>query len=142
MIGGRWTGHDEASKILEQIVSEVARDEVVAGAMIAAARDVVLDMRDRAPRRSPAPDMADSIAVARSTEGAEDGVVVVKIGPRRSAAHSWIAKLIEFGTSKMPAQPFMRPTWDEYEQGFSNRIAAAMQPAYKRAVARYARRTA
>lgn len=141
MIGGHWTGVEGAAEALVGIASACARDEVVAAAMLAAAKPVVEDMRARAPRREPAPDMADSLDAVRITEaGGASGVVVIEIGPRRSKPHSWIARFIEFGTSKMPAQPFMRPTWDEHEGQFAARVVAAIRPAYARAVARYSRR--
>jgi HK97 gp10 family phage protein len=52
--------------------------------------------------------MADSIKV-RAVEENRAGIVAVTVGAGR--AYYW-DRFVEFGTSKMPAQPFARPAYD------------------------------
>jgi HK97 gp10 family phage protein len=69
-------------------------------------------------------------------------VHVVVIGPRRGEKWtnekskmraSRYAHLLEFGTSKMPAQPFIRPAWDANKGAFPAKMHAALISALKAA---------
>lgn len=142
MLTGQWEGMAEAMEALDAIVSEVARDEVLANALLSAAgRPMAADMRERAPRREPVPDMADSITAVRTTEArGEPGTVTVTIGPRKSHPHGFVAKFVELGTSTRPAHPFMRPVFDEWQSRISQEFVRAIRPAYERAVARFAKK--
>jgi HK97 gp10 family phage protein len=51
----------------------------------------------------------DDIKVSRVIR--KDGVKYVLIGPGKKTG--WRAKFLEFGTSKMPAQPFAEPSFKE-----------------------------
>lgn len=145
MIGGRWTGVDGAAAALADIASQVARDDVVAEAMLQSAKPVLSDMQIRATDLGlyATGQMVEAMAVARVTDaGTGEGVVVIEIGPRRGAKHSRLVNFWEFGTSKAPARPFMRPTWDEYERVFPTAVTAALRKAYEKLAARFARRAA
>ena len=145
MIGGRWTGVDEAIGTLLEISSQVARDEVVAHAMLQASKPIVADMQIRATDLGlyKTGAMVESLAVARVTDaGTGEGVVVVELGPRLGAKHYWLVKLWERGTSKAPARPFMRPTWDEYERIFPTAVTMALRKSYETIAARYQTRVA
>lgn len=48
----------------------------------------------------------EDIAYTVDVDGLE---IVGKVGVRTGKAHAWYAAFIEFGTSKMAAQPFLRP---------------------------------
>jgi len=143
MIGGHWTGVTGAADALVGIATQCARDEVVAEAMMKVFRPIVAEMAARAPRRPPAPDMAESLAVARVQDsGTPEGVVVVELGPKQGAPHAYLVRFWEFGTSRNAARPFMRPTWDEYESTFSASVTAALQKAYATVAKRFANREA
>lgn len=144
MLTGQWEGMAEAMKVLDSIVSDVCRDDVVAAALLeGVGRPMAAEMRARAPRRPPAPDMADSITAVRASEArSEPGTVTIIVGPRKSHPHGYVAKFVELGTSLLAARPFMRPTADEWEGSIPERFVRAIRPAYERAVARFARRAA
>jgi HK97 gp10 family phage protein len=64
--------------------------------------------------------------------------VEVFVGP---GAHPQ-AHMQEFGTSKEPAQPFMRPAWDQTRMDVLDGIAADLWTEIEKAVARRARKAA
>jgi HK97 gp10 family phage protein len=145
MIGGHWTGVAGAADALVGIATQCARDEVVAEAMLQAAKPVVADMQARATSLGihQTGQMVESLGAARVTdEGTGEGVVVVEIGPGRSAKHARLVRYWEFGTSKLAAKPFMRPTWDESERTFSTAVTAGLRKAYETVAARFAARAA
>jgi HK97 gp10 family phage protein len=136
VLTGTWQGFDVAAAALKQLVNDVARDEVIAAAMIKAAKPAVLDMRSAAVRRPPAPDMADAMAVGYSPEESGTGDVAVKIGPRRAHKHGFLWRFHELGTSKMAAHPVMRPVWDAHQGAFTQRFISAITPEFVRALRR------
>jgi HK97 gp10 family phage protein len=145
MIGGYWTGVEGAADALVGIATQVARDEVVAEAMLQAAKPVVADMQIRATDLGlyATGQMVESLEAARVTDaGTGEGIVVVEIGPRRGSPHSHLVRFWELGTSRLPARPFMRPTWDEYESVFPTAVTAALRKAYDTVAARFAARAA
>jgi HK97 gp10 family phage protein len=76
-------------------------------ALLAAAEPMRRDAGARAPRRAPAPDLADNIVISNAR--GEDGAVAVAIGPSKGFRHGFFQ---EFGTMHHGAQPFMRPAFD------------------------------
>lgn len=50
--------------------------------------------------------------------------------------------LLEFGTSKMSAQPFMRPAWDRDHKGMLDRLGKDLWGEIQKSVARAARKAA
>jgi HK97 gp10 family phage protein len=143
VIGGQWTGVEGAAAALVGIASAVAQDDVVAEAMLQAAKPVVADMQIRATDLGlyQTGQMVESLGAARVTDaGTGEGVVVVEIGPKRGEAHAHLVRFWEFGTSKAPARPFMRPTGDEYERIFPTAVTAALRKAYATVAARFAAR--
>jgi HK97 gp10 family phage protein len=110
-------GFDEVLAAIERM-GELPADRVEAVLMSGAA-PMAADMaalarrstepraRDRGKPRPPG-HMADSIKV-RSVEEDRAGAVVVTVGP--GARYYW-SRFVEFGTSKMPAQPFARLAYD------------------------------
>ncbi len=76
----------------------------------------------------------------RATRGAKhrkESPVEVLIGPR--IRHQ---QLIEFGTSKMAAQPFMRPMWDGGKDWALSEIEKRLWARIEKAAARAARKAA
>jgi HK97 gp10 family phage protein len=59
-----------------------------------------------APRRSPAPNIADNIAISRAQT---EDQAAVKIGPAKGFAYGLP---LEIGTRKMQAHPFLRPAFE------------------------------
>lgn len=144
MIGGSWQGVDGAAEALVGIATQCARDEVVAEAMLQAAKPVVADMQIRATDLGiyETGAMVESLGAARTSDGASEGVVVVELGPRRGAKHGQLWRFWEFGTSKLAAKPVMRPTWEEYRSIFPMAVTAALRKAYQTVAARFAARAA
>lgn len=75
----------------------------------------------------------------RATRGAKhrkQSPVEVLIGPRSRHAH-----LQEFGTSRHPATPFMRPAWDAKKQDALDIVVEAMWSEIEKTVKRQAAKT-
>jgi HK97 gp10 family phage protein len=120
-------GFDEVIAMIERL-GDLPADRVE-GVLLAAALPMAADMSSRAarstePRRRhrgkarPAGHMADSIK-PRPVEEDRGGIVRVSVGPGR--AFFW-AGFVEFGTSKMPAEPFVRPAFDSGKEAAATAI--------------------
>jgi HK97 gp10 family phage protein len=131
-----------ATDALLDVATEVARDEVVAKAMLQVTRPIAAQMGDvlyqKVTRETGA--TGEAIEAAQVDKDETPGVVVVELGPRKGASRGWKAKYWELGTSRLPARPFMRPTWDEHEAGFSAAVTAALQKVYGQVARRASRR--
>ena len=142
MIGGKWSGVDGAVEALAAIASECTRDEVVAQAMLQVSRPIADEMGaalySRVTRVTG--ETGASVEAAQVEKGERPGIVVVELGPRKGSDAGWKAKFWEFGTSRLPARPFMRPVWDEHEATYSTAITAALGKAYQTLATRYTRR--
>ncbi len=149
MIGGKWEGWDEAKAALERIASEVTRDEVLEAALLDVTRPIAAEMGEALYTKVTrvTGETGESIEAARNKDE-EVGTVAVKIGPRTKGSRASLAssgfkvKFWEFGTSRLAARPFMRPTWDAHEGSITQRFVAAIRPAYDRALAKFSRRSA
>lgn len=66
--------------------------------------------------------------------------VRVEVGPYSPAPpyEFFYDEFLEFGTSKMPARPFVRPAWDGHKDDAMQRIADFVQGIYDRAMRRAA----
>lgn len=141
MIGGTWTGLDEAVAALEQLAAQVSRDDVVAKAMLGVTRPMAREMEGRLyqviTRRTG--ETGEAIEAQR-VDDAADGVIAVEIGPRKRSDGGWRLKFWEVGTSRIPARPFMRPVWEEHASTFSRDVTNNLRDAYDKAVARGRRR--
>ncbi len=145
MIGGKWTGVEGAVKALVDISSECARDDVVVDAMLAVTRPIAEEMGralyERIRRVTGA--TGESIEAQRVTDaGTPDGVVAIEIGPRTGSTAGFKVRFWEFGTSKLPARPFMRPTWDQHEGGFGAQVTGHLRNSYQKLKARFSRGSA
>ena len=101
-------GRDIAAKL--ETLSKRLNKRVTRDALTTGAEAIRGPAARNAPRRSPAPDMADNIQVmtARARPGE---TAAVKMGP---TTHHWYAFFVEHGTMHMSAQPFMRPAFDQH----------------------------
>jgi HK97 gp10 family phage protein len=99
-------------------------------------------LRDGMSRRAPRDPvvagvtLADEIVVVAKVSTAKD-TAVAQIGPSKRAFYGGFQEL---GTSKMPAQPFMRPTLDEDGQIAIAALAVHLKAGIERAVKRLAKR--
>jgi HK97 gp10 family phage protein len=50
--------------------------------------------------------------------------LVVRVGPDKKVFY---ARFVEFGTSKMPAKPYMRPAWDGEKDAALNAFAESLK---------------
>jgi len=98
-------GMDVLVKALNDFPARVQKN-ILTSAVRAGATLVAKEARLRAPKDSG--QMAKSIGVVkrRSKNKSE---IHFAVTPRKNRPHAFIAKFHEFGTSKMPAHPFMRP---------------------------------
>lgn len=132
MIALKLTGGPQMAAALNALASTL-RKSVLLEALKAAAEPMRARMAQLAPRRSPAPDLADNISISTATrigsvfggkwEAANDTEAAVAIGPSKDFFYGIFA---EYGTVKQSAQPFMRPAFDSEAQNaldiFSARI--------------------
>jgi len=101
------SGVDAVNDALNQLPQKL-QDRALKNAMAAGAREI----RKEAKRLVPVDegDLRDSIVVARKVKKTKTGRGNVVVGLR--GVGRFYAHLIEFGTSKQSAQPFMRPALD------------------------------
>ena len=100
-------GHQEMVKRLREMKNRMAARHLMKSVMPGA--EIVRDAAAaNAPRRQGAPrkagHLADNIVIKVQKRGKSQAIVLV--GP--SADHFW-GHFLEFGTAKMPAQPWLRP---------------------------------
>lgn len=67
--------------------------------------------------------------IEKATSLKSFGRVEVDIGPNRKA---WYAHFLEYGTSKMPAKPFLRPAIDENRDTASREILGQLKSIIER----------
>ncbi len=98
---------------LDKYEQRIKQQALLSG--VAKAAEIVYEeMRINAAKGGPsAPDvqtgtLEENIYRAYVPERSTGETKVYVVGPRKSAAPHWI--FLEFGTSKMPAQPFIRPS--------------------------------
>lgn len=87
-------------------------------------------------------DRAIAAQAARDANRAAGGTgraAVAHAGPTKKAGHGMLQ---EFGTANMKAQPFMRPTWDTYDQALVGVIRDALVEEIDKATKRAERKAA
>ncbi len=109
-------------------------------AMEAAAEDIVQQMRRLAPKDSG--DLARSIGWTwgappggtirvTSIGGDPDMTITVYAGGKVGSADAFYARFQEFGTRKMPANPFFFPTWRQKKRSVRAKLAGAVRRGLK-----------
>lgn len=142
----RVAGLKELDEALKQLPKSVGKT-VLRNALKKAAAPVVADAKANAPRDRG--DLAESIDIRATLTRrqrrmrARRGAVEMFIGPSFPlGAHG---HLVEFGTVKMPARPFLRPAWDSNKERvletFGKLIWAELAKAAKRLAKRAAKGT-
>lgn len=103
----RIEGAKEMERVLKQLGPNVAA-RVGDAALRAGAKPIVEEAKRLAPARSG--ELRDNIKAQIERRRKGDDERVILIGFDKSV--SYRAHFVEFGTSKMPAKPFMRPAMD------------------------------
>lgn len=116
-ISGTFVGLPAVTRALRQL-PEAARDQTQ-GVMDVSAFNVSRGAQSRAKRRTGV--LADNIAWASRPR-----TLSAVVGVRRLAFY-W--KFLEYGTVKMPAQPFLRPAAEAERSDHSKRLTLALQRA-------------
>jgi len=137
------TGFKELENALLELPKAVAKN-VLRRALMKAGRPVVEGAQANAPVRTGQLQKDIDIRarlVRRQRRGrAKAGDVEMFIGPAfPGAAHG---HLLEFGTSKMAARPFLRPAWDAAKDGVLKAIGSELWTAIDKAAKRLARKAA
>jgi len=112
-------GLKELDKALNELPLR-ARGSVLRGALNKAATPIAAEARRLAPRRKDEPEdrqygpLYRSIRKSASTPRAKNNYTAeVKVGPSK---RGFYGMFLEFGTSKMPAHPFLRPAFESQSQ--------------------------
>lgn len=126
----RIEGAAELDKVLQRLPTIVSRS-VGRGALQAGARPIREAAKQKAPRDEG--DLSRNI-VARTVRRGRDEILV-RIGPTKEAFQGLFQ---EFGTKNHPAQPFMRPAFDENAQEALTRIGRQFGRGVERAAKRLA----
>lgn len=142
MITAKWTGLDEAIRNAEQLGRELATEEVLRPALLKTGAPLKEEIVRTAPRSRDSRHMADTFVIKVSAEEREFGRTTVLVGPTAGKTVGFVAPLVEFGTSRMGSQPFIRPAFDAFRGGFAGVLAEQMRVQYERVVKKYTRRAA
>jgi HK97 gp10 family phage protein len=112
--GLKFGGGKELDAALKKLPARLSRTLKRDALVFAAEKHLVPAIRATAPRGPGNTHIGDHIIIRRAlgTAGARLGAdaVGIAIGPERRAY--FYGGFLEFGTEKMPAQPFMRPSFD------------------------------
>jgi len=112
------TGMKDLQKALKQFPKNVQKN-ICVGATRAVASEIAKDAKQHAPVRSG--DLKRSIKVVKRKTRDESkirfsigagGKIKWKVKGEQNSAIPYYAHMVEFGTSKMAAQPFMRPAFE------------------------------
>lgn len=128
-------GHAEVMKALSAIPQHLRRTELT-NILLEAGEPLRSRVAQLAPRSDEAPHIADHIGMnaVRSVDGVKlrEDQAAVAVGPLKGRAsgkrfkgffYGW---MLEYGTVKMPAQPFLRPAWDSEQSRTQDRIRSGL----------------
>jgi HK97 gp10 family phage protein len=104
----------ELNKLSTRINKRLAREALEFGA-----EPIRAEAARKAPRKPPAPDLADHMIIAPARAiGSE--IAAVKVGPERG---TYWGLFQELGTARHGAQPFLRPAFDTQQARAVKRVA-------------------
>lgn len=103
-------------------LSTRASRQMLRDALLAVGEPMARDIARKAPREPGRPDLAENIQIGQTRVG-ERNDVSVGIGVPRGFFYDWF---LEYGTVKMSAQPFYRPTFDAQVNRAINQLGAAI----------------
>ena len=133
---GTWTSLEDAIGEIYELGHELASTKVVLPALKEIAGPLRDDIMRMAPRSRDTEHMADTFVVVES-----EGQVLVGPHTRRGSV-GWIAPFVEFGTSKMGARPFIRPSFDGWKRSFLSAFVAAARPRFEGILRRHSKGSA
>ena len=107
------TGDKQIDRALKNIPDKVAK-KAFRKSMRPAMKVIQKEAKDNAPVDSG--DMKKSIKVKAAKRSRRFMGIDVVIGEEAFKGETWYGNLVEYGTSKMPAKPFMRPAYDSKDQ--------------------------
>lgn len=116
MISMRFEGDDIAAALAS--IAKRASRTMLREALLEVGEPMRRDIALHAPREPGKPDVADVVQLAPTRVG-EQGDVSVGIGVPKQFFYDWF---LEYGTVKMGAQPFYRPTFDS----MTNRVISQL----------------
>ena len=135
----RWQGDEALRKMFRSLSQDMA-----SAASVEALAEAVEPMRATAALLAPrgpgrGPHLADNIIVAETKFGANGkalgpGASAVAIGPSHRPSDHFYGYFQEFGTANHPAQPFMRPAYDQTRGEVKRRVATSLWAAIVRRV--------
>jgi len=136
----------QAAAVAAALGQKVANREVLEKALLRVAQPLAQEMRQGAPSSGRTPyldSLVGSIEAVVDKEARKEGTAAVLVGPmKRKGGHGWLAHFFEFGTSKLPARPFIRPAWDRALPTLDDDISSAIKEQFFRVVRKYAKRAA
>ena len=143
MISGKWGNLDDALRSITALGEELSTEEVLRPGLIAAGKELRDDIARTAPRSRDNKHMADAFVVKASAEEREFGRTTVLVGPSTAKGSvGFVAPFVEFGTSRMGSQPFVRPAFDGLQGWFPLMLADHLKKQYARVVRKYTKRAA
>lgn len=107
VVGMRFEGGKELAAALAAMPARLSRT-VQLDALRTGAEPMRRAMERKAPRSDVPPHMADTMTVSNAR--VEGGAAAVAVGPSK---RGFYGSFVEFGTSRMSAEPFARPAFDE-----------------------------
>ena len=112
MIGvtARWPGMSELRDKVRRLPA-AAQGPVLLSALKAGAQPMSDEKAARCRRKAPLPAMADALGVVK-VESTQHSAKVAITNRRGFNSHWYHVLFWEWGTSRMPGEPFMRPVWD------------------------------
>lgn len=122
---------------------DIAREEVLEKALLTVGRPLRDELKRVTPRSKVAPHLADQWIARLSKFARGFGRSVALVGPKAGKGSvGYVAPLLEFGTWKMAARPFIRPAWDVFKRTFNRSMVLALRKHYNRVVRKYTARVA
>jgi HK97 gp10 family phage protein len=125
------TGLDQVRRRLVDTIPKAVR-AALEQAMIESANLIVAGGKLRVPVDEG--DVQDSIRQHGVKEGKRGGLyIAITAGDRTTEADTWqVARLLEFGTMKMPAQPYLLPAFRANRRRAKTRMRRAVRDAILR----------
>lgn len=147
----RMTGLAELEKRLKELPKEV-QDKPIKAGLRGAAKVLKDEIIATAPHDDETPDgvhISENVQIARSRRRSGPDVEVVTVGirygsrvdgdgkKRKTEGAAWYWKLIEFGTSRIAADPFMRDAFKAKRQAMVDAFLKRFEAGVKRLERKY-----
>lgn len=138
------TGARSLAQALERLPQELAKNAETT-ALREGMKPVLAKARASAPTRTGQLKKSLGLTVRKGKRGANAGQFTARVGPRGGFAVTKDGKridpvkyahLVELGTSRMPAKPFIRPAVESSEEAMMAGMAAGYEKGISKAVAK------